>query len=292
MAAFELRRGETTVPAETVQAETAECVDSRRLKEECIIALKVYDSCRNQDCLTHDDIGPARAAESVCVRERQLNEGDVIHPPDNAAAVTIDRLRVKKIYIGEKEPNPFKHGYWDIDLKYVFEYRLVFREADGCVIGSVKANSIYNRRLTLFGSVGEDLVVATDLFSDNNDCATMDAEPFIMTEAKAVALMAKIHNRRHRADEADRHSDDKEVHVTIGLFTIIKLFRIVSLTVQSHGFCIPPECEEISPPSPCEFFERLDFPIDIFTPPQKPEFLAGVSANIPFKEVRDESLER
>jgi len=286
MAAFELRRGETAEPVETA---AAECLDPRRLREECVIALKVYDSCRNQDCLTHDDIGPARAAECVLVGESQFQEGDVIDPPDNAAAVTIDRLRVKKIIIVEKEPNPFKHGFWDIDLKYVFEYRLVFREADGCVIGSVRANSIFNKRLTLFGSVGEDLVMATDLFTDYNDCATIDAKPFIMTEAKAVALMAKIHSRRNRVGVENRHHEAKEVHVTIGLFTIIKLFRIVSLTVQSHGFCIPPECEEISPPSPCEFFERLDFPMDIFTPPQKPEFLAGICGNIPLKESKGEN---
>jgi len=272
MAAFELRRGEAP---EAVVETAAECVDPKKLREECIIALKVYDSCRNQDCLTHEDIGPARAAECARVGDRQFQEGDVIDPPDNAAAVTIDRLRVKKIIIVEKEPNPFKHGFWDIDLKYVFEYRLIFREADGCVIGTVRANSIFNKRLTLFGSAGEDLVVATDLFSDNNDCATFDAEPFVMTEAKAVALMAKIHSRRHRADEAHHHCEAKEVHVTIGLFTIIKLFRLVSLTVESNGFCIPPECEEVSPPNPCEFFERLDFPMDIFTPPVKPESPAG-----------------
>jgi len=287
MAAFELKRGETPDAVAALEA-AAECIDPKRLREECIIALKVYDSCRNQDCLTHDDIGPARAAECFCVGDNQIQDGDIINPPDNAAAVTIDRLRIKKIIIVEKAPNPFKHGFWDIDLKYVFEYRLVFREADGCVIGSVRANSIFNKRLTLFGSAGDDLVIATDLFSDYNDCATIDAEPFIMTEAKAVALMAKIHSHRHEGSEARHRHETKEVHVTIGLFTIIKLFRIVSLTVESHGFCIPPECEEISPPSPCEFFERLDFPMDIFTPPQKPEFLAGVCSNIPHRENKEE----
>ena len=167
----------------------------------------------------------------------------------------------------------------------MFEYRLIFREADGCVIGSVKANNIFNRRLTLFGSVGEELVVATDLFRDHNESATIDAEPFILVEAKAVALQAKIEGHHCHGDaEGRRHHERREVHVTIGLFSIIKLYRIVSLTVQSNGFCIPPECEEISPPSPCEFFERLDFPMDIFSPPQKPEFLAGISGNIPIRE--------
>ncbi len=75
-----------------------------------------------------------------------------LEPPDKTAAVTIDKLRVKKVIIVDKEPNTFKQGYWDIDLKYVFEYRLTFREADGCIIDSIKANSIFNKRVTLFGS--------------------------------------------------------------------------------------------------------------------------------------------
>jgi len=113
-------------------------------------------------------------------------------------------------------------------------------------------------------------------------------------KAKAVALMAKIYGCRHGDNEGPHHHghhESNEIHVTIGLFTIIKLFRIVNLTVQSHGFCIPPECEEVSPPSPCEFFERLDFPMDIFSPPQKPEFLAGTSSNIPSRAFKEEAVD-
>jgi len=258
-------------------------LDPRRLREECIIAFKVYDQCRQQDCLTEDEIGPARAAECKTIGEEHLTEGAVIDPPANAAAVTIDRLKVKKVIVVEKEPNPFKNGFWDIDLKYVFEYRLTFREADGAPIGTIKANSIFNKKVTLFGSIGTDIVLSTDLFSQvHGDSITLDSDPFILVEAKAVALSAELkYQRRCSSGPADFAPSPNEVKVTIGLFTIIKLFRIVQLTVESRGFCIPPECEEVSPLNPCEFFENLDFPMDIFAPPQKPEFVAGISGNIP-----------
>ncbi|MDR1641442.1 MAG: hypothetical protein LBC41_04035 [Clostridiales bacterium] len=265
-------------------------LNPKRLREECIIALKVYDSCRQQDCLTPAQIGPARSAEQLCIGDEHIHEGDIIDPPDNAAAVTIDRLRIKKIIIVDKKPNPFKNGYWDVDLKYVFEYRLIFREADGTVIGSIRANSIFNRKLTLFGSIGSDLAMSTDLFRAFSDSSTIDSEPFIMTEAKAVALTAELHHKRfnppHHRFPDDKHCPDpgrtpNEVLVTIGLFSIVKLFRVVNLTVESRGFCVPEECEEISPLNPCEFFDSLDFPLDIFAPPQKPEFAAGISGNIP-----------
>jgi hypothetical protein len=131
--------------------------------------------------------------------------------------------------------------------------------------------------------------MSTDLFRSFSDSTTIDSEPFIMTEAKAVALTAELHHKRHHHHPhppfLDDHCPDgrvpNEVLVTIGLFSIVKLFRIVNLTVESRGFCVPDECEEVSPLNPCEFFDSLDFPLDIFAPPQKPEFAAGVSGNIP-----------
>lgn len=280
MAAFELNNEEAR----------CENHDSKRIKEECLIALKIYDSCRKQDCLTDEQIGPARAAESICIGDDQyIHEGDIIVPPTNAASVTIDRLRIKKIIIVDKEPNPFRNGYWDIDLKYVFEYKLTFREADGCTIGSMKANSIFNKKVTLFGSVGSDLVIATDLFHDTTG-GLIEAEPFVMADGKAVALCATlVYSRRSGLDEG---AVPLEVHVTIGLFTIIRLFRVVDLSVESRGFCVPNECQdEVCPTNPCDFFNNLAFPMDIFAPPQKPEFFAGL-AEIPKFEKAAEIVEK
>jgi hypothetical protein len=263
-------------------------LNSRRLREECIIAFKVYDSCRQQNCLTEKELGPARAAECILLGPDHINEGDIIRPPSHAAAVTIDKLRVKKIMIVNKEPNSFRNGFWDIDIKYVFEYRLTFREADGCPIGSVKANSIFNECVTLFGSIDSDTVIATDLFREVCESKTLDSDPFIMAEAKSVGLGAQIrhhcrhHGGRHEGPESEGGRHDRGVvEVTIGLFTIIRLFRIVNLLVESKGFCIPEECEERCPLNPCEFFESLDFPMDIFSPPQKPEFFAGSKHSFP-----------
>ncbi len=180
MSAFELRNDEERVIG-TSNNSHSHCGDDLRpdrLRQECIIAFKVYDSCRQQDCLTAAELGPARAAECITIDGEHIKEGDVIDPPSNAAAVTIERLRVKKIIIVSKEPSAFRRGFWDIDLKYVFEYRLVFREADGSTIGSVKANSIFNKKVTLFGSAGTDLVIATDLLCEYNNSKTLDADPY------------------------------------------------------------------------------------------------------------------
>jgi hypothetical protein len=85
-----------------------------------------------------------------------------------------------------------------------------------------------------------------------------------MVEAKAVALDAKLHHRHGPSHP--------EIQLTIGLFAILKLFRLVHLNVQSSGFCIPEACKESNDINPCEYFADLDFPLDIFLPPQKPDF--------------------
>jgi len=127
MATFELNSKSHNEAHTDAEACAEMCAgDTRRLREESIIALKIYDSCRQQDCLNEADIGPARAAEDTEIDCEHIREGEIIVPPHNAAAVNIDRLRVKRVIIVDKDQNPFKSGYWDIDLKYIFEYKLTF----------------------------------------------------------------------------------------------------------------------------------------------------------------------
>lgn len=257
-----------------------------RVKDECVISLKVYDFCRQQDCLDSDMIGPARAAKDGNICGKHYDEGEIIKPPCDAAAVTIEKLRVKKVVVVSKEPNPFRNGYWDIDLKYVFTYRIIFRGVNGEEICTTWAKNVFNKKITLFGSIASDIVLSTDLFCTDGNSADLDADPFVLVESKAMALDAKLFYPSACCCD-DGGNDATEVQVTIGLFTIIKLFRLVQLIVESKGFCVPKKCDDTSALNPCEFFENLDFPMDIFAPPQKNEFINGISANIPAEVSND-----
>ncbi len=224
-------------------------------------------------------MGPARAAHCTSYCNITIEEGEIITPPSNAAGVTIDDLKLKSVVIVSKKPNPFRNGYWDIDLKYVFKYNLIFRDVSANELCTVAARSVFNKKVTLFGSITTNSLISTDLFNSNGGSADLCADPFILVESKAIALAAEL--RYNSCCCGDGENAAQEVTVTIGLFTIIKLFRLVNLLVESKGFCIPKECEDLSALSPCEFFDSLDFPMDIFAPPQKAEFVAGISSNIP-----------
>lgn len=249
-------------------------------KIEDIIAFKIYDSCRSQDCLDYGVLGPARAAEDVTIDGRVFCAGDVIVPPCNAASVTLQNPEICKIVIVDKSENCFRKGYWDIDLRYIIKYQLVFRNSCGEIISIISATNIFNSKVSLFGSESCDLFVATDLI---NTTGSFEGEPFVLAEGKVVGLTTSLLYECVPGchSEYNNPSSPMAVEVTLGLFSIVKLFRIVDLAVQSTGFTIPDECEETTPLCPCTYFDGLDFPMDIFAPPQKPEFLAGISSNIP-----------
>jgi hypothetical protein len=238
------------------------------VKDECLIAQKVYDSCRRQNCLTVNEIGPALSAEDIDHPDLKVSAGHRIVPPKNAVSVTMDKVNVSAIKVVDKQPSPFKTGYWDVDVKYDMTYKLTFRTSCGKVT-ECPAMSVFTVKTTLFGSNNNEIAIATDMYGDSGK-PVLTGSPFTWVEAKCMGLEARIAQGAH----------EKEVHVIIGLFSIIKLFRLVHLNVQSKGFCIPKECIDQGKVNPCKYFDDLDFPMDIFVPPQKKEFHAGVSENI------------
>ncbi|MBO5560826.1 MAG: hypothetical protein J6A07_04175 [Firmicutes bacterium] len=279
MSAFDLLTGNDCDPC----TETAGVSSSNNtLKDECVISLKVYDFCRLQDCLTGDVLGPARAASDATYCDITVNAGDILTPPADTGSVSIENLNVTRVIVVSKKPSPFRPGYWDVELKFIFNYRLIFRDVNGDEICNVLAQNSYNNKLTLFGSISTETLVSTDLFVSGGGSTDMSADPFVLVESKAVSLAAElVYNRCCCPADGDDPIEAVAINVTIGLFAIVKLFRLVNLNVRSKGFCIPDECEDVSALDACDFFDSLDFPMDIFAPPQRAEFAAGVSSNIP-----------
>ena len=268
MAAFEIQDTTSPEPYATVPVGMGTEHDRRKVKDECIVAYKVYDSCRRQNCLGPKELGPSRELLEGSDCDSAGKVGHIIEVGGSITSVTMDNLRVNGVHVLSKQPSPFRAGFWDVTIKYSFAYTLCFRDGSGDVVDAKESTSTFNMKATLFGSTGSDLVVGTDL---NLGSPTFTASPFVWAEAKAVGLDAKL----------SKDHDKTVVLVTIGLFSIVKLFRLVHLNVQSKGFCIPDECKDQGDINPCEYFADLDFPMDIFAPPQRKEFCGGVSENIP-----------
>ncbi|MDR2182748.1 MAG: hypothetical protein LBE55_01100 [Clostridiales bacterium] len=276
--------GQQEVPAVEAAPEADALSAAPRLRTEPILALKIYDSCRNKNCLTPSDLGGPALSMG----------GEPILAPDEAQSVRIEDLTIGRISILSKQRSDFRKGYWDIDIQYDFDYTLRYVSRGGTEIGTTPATNSFTQRLSLFGSLGAGVAIATDIIAGG--ITGLGGEPFVLAEARAIGLAAEIkrdHCRRRHNDhpghpaaeeiEALRHHHRRHAHVfvTIGLFSIVKLFRLVSLLVESRGFVIPDVCDNVMPPNPCDVFEDLGFPMDTFSPPQKREFMSKESLDIP-----------
>ena len=68
--------------------------------------------------------------------------------------------------------------------------------------------------------------------------------------------------------------EQKRVFVSIGIFSIIRLERRVMLLIPAYDFCVPQkECIGATDDNPCDLFNRINFPVDEFFPPEKCEFI-------------------
>lgn len=62
----------------------------------------------------------------------------------------------------------------------------------------------------------------------------------------------------------------RQIKVSYGLFSIVRLERDSQLLIDAVDFCIPTqECPSATENNPCDLFNDIRFPIDEFFPPQK-----------------------
>lgn len=250
-----------------------------RRDDECIIALKVYDQCRQQDCLTPETLEKVFSLEcGECRVDDQViasGKGTVINLPVGTADIAVKDFKVLKIETDRKQ-DAFNPDYYFIHVKYVFEFKLAFLDGEDCPIAvtcdgvekeCMIAGTAFKKTVKLFGSEGSDIAISSNLFAPESH--VLEAAPYVLVEAKAMLLDAQIdgHGSGLTCDCCDGALSD--INLTIGLFTIIKLYRLVNLLVESNGFCEPDECEEMSTVDPCDIFDNMDFPFDVFNPPQK-----------------------
>jgi hypothetical protein len=249
-------------------------------QSDCIIAQKIFDQCRIQVCLTSNIIGPARTASNMggqsCLKPN--SKGDVVVPPPNAVSVTIVHFCVSNVTVISKTPSAFRNGFWDVAVKFIFTYCLKFYDADGNEIFAIPAYNTYTTTLSLYG--GEDMCITmfNELFPTQ-----LHNGPFVGADANAMGLSACLSypcpaNCCCQPQPQIGNCDctpvggtmlvPVSVNVTIGLFAVIKLFRLSNMCVENHGDCMPDECSAVSPETldPCTFFESLDFPSRIFAP--------------------------
>lgn len=248
----------------------------------CIHTDKVYDSCRDKECI-----------EDVRVYLTNTDQELV----DRALSVKCGGAKILWVYT-DVEPVPFNNGYFTVDIRFFFKVTLDVY----CSITNptrVEGLAIYDKKVVLFGSEGKSKVFQSVYKYDAMDrqLAGKSNMPKAVVEAvDPICLSARIVDpcpQRPSHDGCDLTTlpeficscfndvfadpdADRRVYVTLGLFSITKLERNVQLLIPVYDFCIPEnDCVSATQDNPCELFDRIEFPVDEFYPPQKHQFNFG-----------------
>ncbi|NSW89764.1 MAG: hypothetical protein HPY74_03610 [Firmicutes bacterium] len=275
--------------------------DIAKVKEAvCVQVEKVYDSCKEKDCIEDAKV---MFCHQDCI-QKIINR---------AINVKCRRAEVIDVYT-DVEPVPFKRGFYSVDVKYFIKVTLDFfvpKKRCGTKIVTIPGIVIFDKKVILFGSEGNvkifksrfvehgiDTPIKSALQQDNLPVAKVEVAEPICLSAKIQDLMDKCFEECccieqfprgiveylemesindndifEEEEEEDRHLSTRRVVVTIGLFSIIKLVRNVQLLIPAFNFCVPKKkCVAATEENPCELFETIEFPVDEFFPPQKFDF--------------------
>ncbi len=233
----------------------------------CINTRKIMDSCRDKDCVEDLRVFPLVSsvpyiANAFSVRSR-------------SATLLYTAVSVKEMSLNR--------GYYTVDITYFYD-----------VIGetypanqTVRGLAIFDKRVMLFGSEGK-----VKSFSSDDCCApdNFGAMPVAVVDAvDPIALHMNIvetpvsefcgdqrdipKNICDMFPEAlDLSSNGRQLYVTLGQFSIVRLERDTQLLIPAYDYCMPDkECIGSSEDDPCTMFSRIRFPFDEFFPPDSIE---------------------
>ena len=240
----------------------------------CIHTRKIFDSCRDKDCVEDLRLYPTVSSQAVI---------------DKAISLKAGQAELLYAYI-DVEPVGFNRGYFTVDVRYFY------RVTADAFVGAARPVSIcglavFDKRAILFGSEGSAKVFSSNsrvadldeqnLMSTNLPIAVVNSvDPIILSmrlsdpcEAPACACGGDAEVPAGIAGcfpgELNMGGEGRRVYVTLGQFSIIRLERDSQLLIPAYDYCMPSkECsvgggEE----DPCAIFRQVQFPTEEFFPP-------------------------
>ena len=248
-------------------------IRSDKIKEAvCINAPRIYDSCSDKDCL--EDLPVMLTKPGRCLI-------------DKAASVRLNGVSVCNVAVS-LQPVPFHNGFYAVDMTFYFDVCMDAFMSPNALPMPVKGLAVFSKRAVLFGSEGK-VKVYTSACPDSQDALgtmSMNCPRAVVQVAEPVALSARLEKHhdachmpplripesiiRRYGGEFVQEESDKDVLVSIGMFTIVQLQRDVQMMIPSYDFCMPRKECVASSEDPCELFSSIDFPTGEFFPKDHP----------------------
>lgn len=237
----------------------------------CIHTKKIFDSCRDKDCLEDLRFYPTQSSKAVI---------------DRAISIKPGTAELLDVYI-DVEPVGFNRGFYTVDVRYFYRVTadaFVGAARPVCVSGLV----VFDKRVILFGSEGGAKIFSSEYAKCGPDQQNLSGSnlPTAVVEAvdPIVLNMKLVDNCDCRPCDCELcevpscicscfggelcfGSEGKRVYVTLGQFSIIRLERDFQLTLDAETFLPNKECVGSSDDDPCTLFSRVRFPVEEFFPP-------------------------
>ncbi len=246
---------------------TATAATQENIREAvCIHTSKVFDSCRDKDCIEDLRVYPAFGSQAI------IDTAFSVRP--KSAKLLFADVRVEDIN--------FNRGCYTVDVTYF--YKIIGEAFPGERI--VTGLAIFDKRVILYGSEGNSKVFSSEnrRYSGRSHSNLPTA---IVEAVDPLALSMKIVDC-NVLDQLDMESREipeeiaccfteeivtnrtgKQLYVTLGQFSIIRLERSTQLLIPVYDYCIPEkECAGGGDEDPCTLFSRVPFPISDFFPPK------------------------
>ena len=263
--------------------------DSACIREAvCIHTKKIFDSCRDKDCIEDLRFYPTQSSQCAI---------------DRAVSIRAGQAELLYVYI-DVEPIGFNRGFFTVDVRYFY------RVTADAFVGAARPVQVcglcvFDKRVILFGSEG-----SAKVFSSEAALGAMDEQNIMKTNLPTAVVEAvdPIVLNMKLVDVCDCRpccdcelsdippcicacfgsdlcfgNEGKRVYVTLGQFSIIRLERDTQLLMPAYDYCMPEKectcggCED----DPCEIFRHVQFPVDEFFPPNSAAGGCGCSDHCP-----------
>ena len=249
--------------------------DERRIREAvCIHTKKIFDSCKDKDCIEDLRVYPTRGCQEVI---------------DRAVSVKAGCAELLYAYI-DVEPVTFNRGFYTVDVRYF--YRIT---ADAFVGAArpveITGLAVFDKRVILFGSEGSAKVFTStgkNCGSDIQGLPATTAPTAVVESVDPIILGMKLvevcqcHHHDNCCEippavcacfpeELVTGGDVHRLFVTLGQFSIIRRERDTQLLMPAYDYCMPEkDCDcgcDCRQEDPCELFRKVQFPVGEFFPP-------------------------
>ena len=244
----------------------------------CVHTRKIFDSCRDKDCLESLRFYPTVSAQALLSTAQSIRGGtaEVLYVDTNV------------------EPLAFNRGFYTVDMR--FYYRVTLQVMTGAPRYTEAVGlSIYDKRCILFGSQNGARIFTSNTTPEGNtvadgersnlplavvetvdpivldtqlvDCTVPGACAEPVPAELPTAIADTFGEEVLLADNATRRA-----YVTLGQFSLVRLERETQLLMPVYDYCIPqtdyPVAEQ---DDPCGLFQSIAFPVSEFFPPSTVE---------------------